>query len=203
LSSSVALVGSGVYLLAMAATGYYVLLGGSWGKTVQAVLLFSALSCSPWSCSQHRAPAAGVRQQTLLPVSLDYREAGYVHRPAVELGAAPDAAAAVHPRAGRPRQARQILWLRNGHGYTRGAGTCETTATEPFERFAFLGQTGWIVDVAEWRSAQAGDGDPLPGGSIGWRRVARGAAHLANGCSASSCSRGARVVEIDWKCATS
>ena len=40
---SVALVGCGVYLLAMAAAGYYVrYFGGSWGKSVQTILLFCA-----------------------------------------------------------------------------------------------------------------------------------------------------------------
>jgi putative PEP-CTERM system histidine kinase len=169
---SVALVGSGVYLLAIAAAGYYVrFFGGAWGKTVQAVLLFGALlllAVVAFSGTARSRLRVFVGKH-FFPYRYDYREewlrfTGRLSSPAPNLTLQQQCIRALADLVESPGG---ILWLRNGHGFAPAArwNMPETTATEPFEsRFAaFLGRTGWVVDVAEWRSApERYDGNALP-----------------------------------------
>jgi putative PEP-CTERM system histidine kinase len=169
---SVALVGSGVYLLAMAGAGYYVrYFGGSWGKTVQAVLLFGALlllAVVVFSGTVRSRLRVFVGKH-FFPYRYDYREewlrfTGRLSSPSQNLTLQQQCIRALADLVESPGG---VLWLRNSHGFVPAArwNMQETTVTEPFESpFAvFIGRTGWIVDVAEWRSApERYDGGALP-----------------------------------------
>jgi putative PEP-CTERM system histidine kinase len=156
----------------MAAAGYYVrYFGGSWGKTVQAVLLFGALlvlAVVVFSGTVRSRLRVFVGKH-FFPYRYDYREewlrfTARLSSPAPNLTLQQQCIRALADLVESPGG---LLLLRNGHGFTAAArwNMPETTAAEPFEsRFAaFLARTGWIVDVAEWRSApERYDGSALP-----------------------------------------
>jgi putative PEP-CTERM system histidine kinase len=159
---SVALVGSGLYLLAMAGAGYYVrYFGGTWGKSVEAVLLFGALlvlAVVVFSGTVRSRLRVFVGKH-FFPYRYDYREewlrfTARLSSPAPDLTLQQQCIRALADLVESPGG---LLWLRNGHGFAPAArwNMPETGVTEPFESpFAeFLGRTSWVADVAEWRAA--------------------------------------------------
>jgi putative PEP-CTERM system histidine kinase len=169
---SVALVGCGLYLLAMAAAGYYVrYFGGSWGKTVQAVLLFGALLVLVvvvFSGTVRSRLRVFVGKH-FFAYRYDYRQewlrfTGRLSSPEPGQTLQQQCIRALADLVESPGG---LLWLRNGTGFTPAArwNLPETAAAEPFESpfAAFLAESGWIVDVAEWRaSPERYGGRPLP-----------------------------------------
>jgi putative PEP-CTERM system histidine kinase len=169
---SVALVGSGMYLLVTAAAGYYVrYFGGSWGKTVQAVLLFGALlvlAVVVFSGTVRSRLRVFVGKH-FFSYRYDYREewlrfTGRLSHAVPDLTLQQQCIRALADLVESPGG---LLWLRNGHGFAAVArwNMPEMTGTEPLESpfAAFLARTGWIVDVAEWRNApERYDGSTLP-----------------------------------------
>jgi putative PEP-CTERM system histidine kinase len=170
---SLALVASGIYLLAMAAAGYYVrYFGGDWGKTVQAVLLFGALlvlAVVAFSGTARSRLRVFVGKH-FFPYRYDYREE-WLRFTARLSGSAPDLSLqqqCIRALADLVESPGGLLWLRNGHDFVQAArwNMPETGASEPFATpfVAFLGRTGWVADVAEWRaSPERYDGVALPG----------------------------------------
>jgi putative PEP-CTERM system histidine kinase len=169
---SLALVASGIYLLAMAAAGYYVrYFGGDWGKTVQAVLLFGALlvlAVVVFSGTVRSRLRVFVGKH-FFPYRYDYREE-WLRFTGRLSGAAPDLSLqqqCIRALADLVESPGGLLWLRNGHGFVPAArwNMPETAAAEPFESafVGFLARTGWVADVREWRAARERyDGVPLP-----------------------------------------
>jgi putative PEP-CTERM system histidine kinase len=169
---SVALVGCGVYLLAVAAAGYYVrYFGGSWGKTVQAVFVFGALVVlalvvlSGTVRSRLRVFVA----KHFFAYRYDYRQewlrfTARLSSPDRDLTLQQQCIQAL---ADLVESTGGLLWLRGGSVFAPAArwNMPETTAAEPADSaFAsFLAESGWIADVAEWRSApERYGGRPLP-----------------------------------------
>jgi putative PEP-CTERM system histidine kinase len=169
---SVALVGCGLYLLAMAAAGYYVrYFGGNWGKTVQAILLFGAvlvLIVVIFSGTVRSRLRVFVGKH-FFAYRYDYRQEWLRFTGRLS---SPDPGQTLQQQCIRAladlvESPGGLLWLRNGTGFTPAArwNMPDTTATEPFESpFAtFLAETGWIGQVAEWRDApDRYGGRPLP-----------------------------------------
>jgi len=159
---SVALVGCGLYLLAMAAAGYYVrYFGGSWGKTVQAILLFGAalvLVVVVFSGTVRSRLRVFVGKH-FFAYRYDYRQewlrfTGRLSSPEPGQTLQQQCIRALADLVESPGG---LLWLRNGSGFTPAArwNMPETAAIEPFESpfTAFLAETGWIADLAEWRAS--------------------------------------------------
>jgi putative PEP-CTERM system histidine kinase len=169
---SVALVGSGLYLLAMAGAGYYVrYFGGSWGKSIQTILLFGALLVLVVVVF-----SGTVRSRLRVFVGKHFFAYRYDYRQEwlrfTGRLSSPDPGQTLQQQCIRAladlvESPGGILWLRNGTGFTPAArwNMPETTAGEPFESpfAAFLAETGWIADVTEWRrSPERYGGRPLP-----------------------------------------
>jgi putative PEP-CTERM system histidine kinase len=159
---SVALVGSGIYLLVMAAAGYYVrYFGGSWGKSVQAVLLFGALlvlavvAFSGTVRSRLRVFVA----KHFFAYRYDYRQEWlrFTARLSSREPSLTLQQQCLRALADLVESPGGLLWLRNGQGYAPAArwNMPEPTAIEPFGSpfSTFLAATGWIADVPEWRVA--------------------------------------------------
>jgi putative PEP-CTERM system histidine kinase len=169
---SVALVGCGLYLIAMAAAGYYVrYFGGSWGKTVQAILLFGAalvLVVVVFSGTARSRLRVFVGKH-FFAYRYDYRQEWLRFTGRLS---SPDPGQTLQQQCVRAladlvESPGGLLWLRNGTGFTPAArwNMPETDVGEPFDsRFAaFLAESGWIVEVAEWRDApDRYGGRPLP-----------------------------------------
>jgi putative PEP-CTERM system histidine kinase len=169
---SVALVGCGLYLLAMAAAGYYVrYFGGSWGKTVQAALLFGAvlvLVVVVFSGTVRSRLRVFVGKH-FFAYRYDYRQEWLRFTGRLS---SPDPGQTLQQQCIRAladlvESPGGLLWLRNGTGFTPAArwNMPETAAGEPFgSSFAtFLAETGWIAQVAEWRETpDRYGGRPLP-----------------------------------------
>ncbi len=208
---SVALVGCGVYLLAMAAAGYYVrYFGGSWGKSVQTILLFCAvlvLVVVVFSGTVRSRLRVFVGKH-FFAYRYDYRQEWLRFTSRLS---SPDPGQTLQQQCIRAladlvESPGGILWLRNGTGFIPAArwNMPETAASEPFESpFAlFLGETGWIIDVTEWRTApERYGGRPLPewlGGLAGaWLVVPLNLAHELLGFVVLASPRA--PIDINWE----
>jgi len=159
---SVALVGCGLYLLAMAAAGYYVrYFGGSWGKTVQAILLFGAalvLVVVLFSGTVRSRLRVFVGKH-FFAYRYDYRQEWLRFTGRLS---SPDPGQTLQQQCIRAladlvESPGGLLWLRNGTGFAPAArwNLPETAAVEPFDSpfVAFLAESGWVAEVAEWREA--------------------------------------------------
>jgi putative PEP-CTERM system histidine kinase len=148
--------------VAMAGAGYYVrYFGGSWGKTVQTILLFGAvlLLVVVLFSGTVRSRLRVFVGKHFFAYRYDYRQEWL--RFTARLSS-PDPGQTVQQQCIRAladlvESPGGILWLRNGTGFTPAArwNLPETAAAEPFESpfAAFLAESGWIVDVAEWRAS--------------------------------------------------
>lgn len=172
-TGSTALMASGAYLLAIAFAGYYVrYFGGTWGRALQIVLTFAALLLFGMVAfsGTFRSKLRVFVGKHLLPYRYDYREewlkftrllseATFSTAPVLSIQAL---AELVESPAG-------ALWLkRQGEAaYSPAANfnLASATAVEPADGplAAFLGRTGWVVDLDEQRrnpSAYAGFAPP-------------------------------------------
>lgn len=156
-----ALAGSGIYLLIMAAVGYYIQThGGSWGSAVQAVFLFGALLLLVVMLfsGQLRARARVFFSKHFYSYKYDYRDEWL--RFIRTLGANSGADA----RTGSIRALGQILdcpggslWTQDDMGNYRCSGHWHLDMDRPgsVDRNSplanFLRQRGWIVDLIEFR----------------------------------------------------
>jgi len=164
---STALLISGVYLLAVAAAGYWVrFFGGTWGTTVQIAFLFAAILLLGvmLSSGSLRARLRVFISKHFFSYRYNYREewlkftgllTGAENRATLNERCVRALADLVESTGG------SLFLEREGEGYAEAArwNIPEITATEPADGpFAlFLARTGWVVNVAEQRAARPSD----------------------------------------------
>ena len=159
---TVSLLGTGVYLMLMAAAGYYIrLAGGDWGRALQTVFLFGAilLFLLAVASGSARARLRVFLSKHFFRYHYDYREEWLRFTSMLTEG---DPGSQLHERILRA-VARLVdspgaaLWLRQDHGPYRRAATWnlgrlegEVAADDPFARF--MEQRNWVLDLAECRA---------------------------------------------------
>ncbi len=158
---TMALVGTGLYLLVMAAVAYYIRThGGSWGSAVQAVFLFGAilLLIAMLFSEQLRARARVFFSKHFYNYQYDYREEWLRFIRTLADSAEPDT------RIRSIRALAQILDSPGGILWTldewnvyrctacwRLSAADTPTMTEDCSLIDFLQTTGWVIDLDEYR----------------------------------------------------
>lgn len=167
---STALLISGVYLLAVAAAGYYVqLFGGEWGKAMQTLVLLSAivLLVVLFSSGTFRARLKVYISKNFFSYRYDYREEWL--RLTAKLAQADSQASVyertVHGVADLVESPAGAVWMQDDDGRYRVAGgwnfappAIEEDASSAFVQF--IERTNWIVDTSA-PGARVGD-EQLP-----------------------------------------
>ena len=161
---STALLISGVYLLAVAAAGYWVrYFGGTWGTTVQVAFLFAAvlLLGLVLSSGSLRARLRVFISKHFFSYRYNYREE-WLKVTGLLSGA--EMEASLNERCVRAladlveSNAGTLFLKRDGEGYAEAArwNTSEVATTEPAESdfVQFLSRTGWVLNLAEHRAGQ-------------------------------------------------
>lgn len=154
---STALLISGVYLLAVAAAGYYVqLFGGEWGKAMQTLLLLAALILLVvlFASGTFRARLKVYISKNFFSYRYDYREEWL--RLTAKLAQSESGATVyertAHGLADLVESPAGAVWMRDDDGRYRPAGGWNMTAPESAEEQSsplvrFLESTNWIVDI--------------------------------------------------------
>jgi putative PEP-CTERM system histidine kinase len=173
---SAALLGSGLYLLVVAAVGYYVRdFGGSWGAALQVALLFATavLLCVLVTSGTLRSKLRVFLHKHFFRHRYDYRAEWLRFTSLLAIG---DGRSSVHERvvvalADLVESPGGAIWVRRDREFEQAAcwnaptihaGPCDTS----FGRFL---RTGWVIDLHE--RAQAPARYPaleLPQGLAGW-----------------------------------
>jgi hypothetical protein len=159
---STAFLASGIYLLAVAATGYYVrYFGGSWGKTIQVGFVFAALLLLGWlfSSGSLRARLRVFINKHFYSYRYDYRQE-WLRFTSLLSGRDPGVSAAqrsIEALANLVESPAGALWLRTAEGNFTQAGHWNLPQTrEPLEAAdslpRFLERTGWVVDLPQYRA---------------------------------------------------
>jgi len=159
---STALVGTGVYLLVIAAAGYYVrYFGGDWGRALQLTLLFAGLvvlGVFVFSGAQ-RARLRVFLNKHLFPYRYDYRNEWLRFTQAISsagdgLDLGQTVIKALSDLVESPGGG---LWLRDGNGrylmHSRlnlAVSAAIESADSPLCRF--LDERAWVIDLEEYRS---------------------------------------------------
>jgi len=158
---STALLISGVYLLAVAAAGYWVrYFGGTWGTTVQIAFLFAAVLTlgAVLSSGSMRARLRVFISKHFFSYRYNYREEWLK---VTRLLSAAESEASLNERCVRAladlvESTGGSLFLKGKEGFTEAArwNTAEVATPEPATSplVRFLERTGWVVDLAEHRS---------------------------------------------------
>jgi hypothetical protein len=169
---STALVLCGAYLLVVAGAGYYVrYFGGTWGGTLQALVVFAALVLLAVVSGSGR-----VRSRLRVFVSkhfysyrYDYREEWlrFTRTLSGHSGQAPLPETCIRALGGLVESAAGALWLVQGDALRQVARVAmpAVSADEPLDGAfaAWLARTGWVVEVKGARGgAQEGERPPLP-----------------------------------------
>lgn len=153
-----ALLGSGLYLLAVAAVGYYIrYFGGTWGAAVQVALLFAAVLLLGMlvTSGTFRSKLRVFVTKNFFSYRYDYREEWLRF---TNLLATPDASASIHERTVRAladlvESPAGAVWLKRERGYRQVArwNAPEIVDAEPLAGPlpAFLAKTGWVIDLGE------------------------------------------------------
>lgn len=162
---STALLISGVYLLAVAAAGYWVrFFGGTWGTTVQIAFLFAAvlLLGVVLSSGSLRARLRVFISKHFFSYRYNYREEWLK---VTGLLSAAESEASLNERCIRAladlveSTAGSLFLKRDGEGYAEAArwNTSEVATVEPADSdfVRFLARTGWVLNLAEHRAGQA------------------------------------------------
>jgi putative PEP-CTERM system histidine kinase len=155
---STALLGSGSYLLVVAAAGYYVrYFGGSWGATVQVALLFAAslLLGVLLMSGTLRSKLRVFLGKHFFRYRYDYREEWLR---VTNLLAAGDFRSSVHERAvvalaDLVESPGGAVWLKRDRGFQQ-VGRWNAPAIHELETCdaplpLFLRRTGWVIDLSE------------------------------------------------------
>ena len=157
-----ALLASGAYLLLVASAGYYLrIFGGDWGRAFQVALVFAgllALSVVAVSGSL-RARLRVWLSKHLFAYKYDYRSEwlGFTQALAGTSGQGSPKEAVIKALADLVESPGGGIWLRDGSGALRFQGRLnmpECDGDEPADGplASFLGNSGWIVNLAEYRS---------------------------------------------------
>ncbi|MEW6678160.1 MAG: XrtA/PEP-CTERM system histidine kinase PrsK [Pseudomonadota bacterium] len=159
---TVSLLGTGVYLILMAAAGYYIrLVGGDWGRIFQTVFLFGAVAVLILAVSSGtvRARLRVFLSKHFFRYRYDYREEWLRFTSLLTEG---EPGSQLHERA-LQAMARLVesngagLWLRQESGvYTRvaewnlGAVEGQVAVADPFP--VFMENRNWVLDLDEVRA---------------------------------------------------
>ncbi len=169
---SVALGGSGIYLMLMAAAGYYLrIVGGNWGSLLQTVFLFGAIALLLVTVFSGvaRARLRVFLSKNFFHYRYDYREE-WLHF--TDLLTAGDPGSQVYERsleamAGLVDSPAAALWMKQDDGYFRRSAHWNWSdlnghfATDhPFARF--LESSRWILDLHECEGQPEYLGDAAP-----------------------------------------
>jgi putative PEP-CTERM system histidine kinase len=162
---STALVVSAGFLLAVAAAGYLVrYFGGAWGPALQVELLFAALLCVVLvaTSGSFRSRVRVFVSKHFFSYRYDYREEWlrFTRTLAEEGGAQRLSERVVMALADLVESPGGALWLRDEHGRFVPAARFNVLSQEAVEPddgslVPFLEQSGWIVDLAEYRANRA------------------------------------------------
>lgn len=158
---SVVLVGTGVYLLVMAAAGYYIrYFGGTWGGVLQTAFFFGALLLliAFLFSGAARARLKVLLSKHLLRYRYDYREEWlrFIDTLSATDMEQPLRQRAIIALASIMESPRGLLFSRDDSGAYRLAESWNfgepQTVTEPSDGplAAFLARTEWVVDLAEY-----------------------------------------------------
>ena len=158
---STAFLASGIYLLAVAAAGYYVrYFGASWGKTLQAAFIFAAVLLLGWlfSSGTLRSKLRVFINKNFFSYRYDYREEWLrftqllsTRDPSVSTGQR-----SIEALANLVESPAGALWLQKAQGRYVQAARWNLAVTPGGENAGealpqFLARTGWVVNVAEYR----------------------------------------------------
>jgi putative PEP-CTERM system histidine kinase len=166
---STAFLGCGLYLLAVAAAGYYVrYFGGSWGKTLQvgfifaALLVLAGLFSSGTLCSRLRV----FINKNFFSYRYDYRHEWlrFTRLLSSRDPGVSSAQRSIQALANLVESPGGAIWLQSeGNGYAQAArwNMPALDACEPGHGAfaAFLAQTGWVIDL---QAPQPAGAPPLP-----------------------------------------
>lgn len=158
---STALLLSGLYMLAVAGAGYYVrFFGGDWGRAIQAMFLFVALLALAvmFFSGTVRARLRVFINKNFFSYRYDYREEWL--RFTKVLAASTDSVhiveRSIHALANLVESPAGSEWWRDADGIYQPVGswnvpvaTHTLTADDSLARF--LGRTGWVINVEEYR----------------------------------------------------
>ena len=172
IAGSTAVLAAGVYLLVVAGTGYYVrYFGGTWGKTLQTVILFGAfLALAVVTVSStFRAKLRVLVAKNFFTYRYDYREEWLRFTRTLTATDEPRPIEEICVRAltDLVESTGGGLWLRREHGYSQVArvNQPQIDAVEAADGAlpAFINRTGWVIEVPMARrdpSSQGGFGLP-------------------------------------------
>jgi putative PEP-CTERM system histidine kinase len=149
---------SGVFVLAVAAAGYFVrYVGGDWGRALQIELLFATLLCGvlvAWSGS-FRAKVRVFVSKHFFSYRYDYRAEWlrFTRMLSTEGTAQGIKESAIIALANLVESPAGLLWVRDERGYQPGArwNLPALEAIEPDEGSlaSFLARTGWVIDLKQ------------------------------------------------------
>lgn len=158
---SAAIIGAGIYLLIMAAAGYYIrYVGGSWGGVLQAAFLFGAvvLMFTMLFSGSFRAHVKVFFNKNFFTYRYDYREEWLRFTRTLSQG---EPGVALRERsieaiANLVESPGGSLWLAQDNGdYAEVArwnfGRCNATLTQDAPLARFMEARYWVVNLAEWR----------------------------------------------------
>jgi hypothetical protein len=162
---STAFLASGIYLLAIAAAGYYVrYFGGSWGRTFQVGFVFAALLLLGWlfSSGTLRSKLRVFINKNFFSYRYDYRQE-WLRFTSVLSTREPNvsvAQRAVHALADLVESPAGALWLLGGEECYVQEARWNFPRVDAAERAQaalpdFLQRTGWVVNLQEYRDAPA------------------------------------------------
>ncbi|MGZ5147702.1 MAG: XrtA/PEP-CTERM system histidine kinase PrsK [Burkholderiales bacterium] len=167
---SAALAASGIYLLFVAAAGYYVrFFGGEWGRAFQVALIFAALLSLGMlaQSGSMRAKLKVLISKHFFSYRYDYREEWL--RFTQTLSACDGQTALgqqiIRGLADMVESPSGALWLRDASGrhYAQSARwntpACSASEDVQGELIRFLDQSGWVVNLDEYRSVPGRYGD--------------------------------------------
>jgi putative PEP-CTERM system histidine kinase len=165
MAGSTTLLATSVYLLVVAAGGYYVrYFGGSWGRALETALIFAALLLLAMVVVSEtfRAKLRVFVAKNFFAYRYDYREEWlkFTRTLAANPGSLPLYESCIHALADLVESQGGGLWLRQeAGGYAQVARTM-LAATEKLEptdsRLAsFLQRTGWVIELGDARADPA------------------------------------------------
>ena len=169
---SVALVGAGIYLMLMAAAGYYLrIVGGDWGTVLQTVFLFGAIALLLVTVFSGvaRARLRVFLSKHFFHYRYDYREEWLRFTALLTAG---DPGAQVHERsleamAGLVESPAAALWMKQDDGHFRRTAhwnwsdlNGQFASDHPFARF--LETSHWVLDLHECEDQPELLGDAAP-----------------------------------------
>lgn len=166
LAGSTALLGSGLYLVAVAGVGYYVrYFGGSWGHALQIVIVAAAvlLLFLVLLSGTFRSGLRVLIGKHFFVYRYDYREEWLkITRTLSEATTASTPQLCIRALADLVESPGGALWLKRGHeGFALAANLnlSVPSAIEPAEGSLaqFMGRTGWVLDLDHLRSNPGGE----------------------------------------------